>query len=324
MMLLRHRYRSCSGQVALDLLSLAVRLAILAGFGLLVYLWLSKGTRYAAAPVRRVRSFPARGIVQQVVPEQNSLIISHDTIASYMSVMTMPFKVVPAEGMRGVQAGDRISFRLSVTDTESWIDRIVKLGTGVGARTNGGTMAKDVVGAGARPHPLLEYHFTNELGAPMTLGGFEGQALAITFFFTRCPIPEFCPRLSRNFAEASRQLSRMTSGPTNWHFLSVSFDPEFDTPSVLKAYGETYRYDPVHWSFVTGPKDKILELARLSEVQVNPDSGLFNHNFRTMIIDASGRVQMIFPMGGDLSEAIVSEMLKAVNSRIAPGVAESK
>jgi protein SCO1/2 len=145
----------------------------------------------------------------------------------------------------------------------------------------------------------------------------------VTFFFTRCPIPEFCPRLSKNFAEASRQLGQLAHGPTNWHFLSVSFDPEFDTPSVLKAYGESYRYDPAHWSFVTGPKDKILELARLSNVQVAPESGLFNHNFRTLIIDAAGRVQMIFPMGGDLSEAIVSEMLKAAISRRSTGAGGS-
>ncbi|HZR16335.1 MAG TPA: SCO family protein [Verrucomicrobiae bacterium] len=160
-------------------------------------------------------------------------------------------------------------------------------------------------------HPLLDFAFTNEFGQPVTLTSFKGQALAITFFFTRCPIPDFCPRLSKNFAEASRQLSEFPHGPTNWHFLSVSFDPEFDTPAVLKVYGEHYHYDPARWSFITGPKDKVAELARLSNVQVEPDSGLFKHNFRTMIIDASGRVQMIFPMGGDLSKAIVSEMLKA-------------
>ncbi len=112
--------------------------------------------------------------------------------------------------------------------------------------------------------------------------------------------------------------------PIGTFFFPSRFDPEFDTPAVLRAYGESYRYDPVYWSFVTGPKDKILELARLSNVQVEPDSGLFNHNFRTMIIDASGQVQMIFPMGGDLSEAIVSEMLKAASSRRSAGMAGSR
>jgi len=121
-----------------------------------------------------------------------------------MRAMTMPFKVVPAEEMRGVQPGDQISFRLSVTDTESWIDRIVKLGKNMGFQTNATPATNNGLSASEKHHPLLDYRFTNELGAPITLGGFEGQALAITFFFTRCPIPEFCPRLSKNFAEASR------------------------------------------------------------------------------------------------------------------------
>ena len=92
------------------------------------------------------------------------------------------------------------------------------------------------------------------------------------------------------------------------------FDPFYDsfgTPPVLKAYGERYRYDPKHWSFLTGPREKISELARQSDVKFVPQSGLINHNFRTLIIDTAGHLQMVFPTGGNLSDAIVSEILKA-------------
>jgi protein SCO1 len=159
--------------------------------------------------------------------------------------------------------------------------------------------------------PLLDYKFTNELGQAVSISDFHGQALAITFFFTRCPMPEFCPRLSKNFQEASRKLSASDAGFTNWHFLSITFDPVVDTPAVLQAYAERYEYDPRHWSFLTGPEDKIREFARLSGVKADPDNGLINHNFRTLIIDATNHLQMVFPMGGDLSEAIVTEMRKA-------------
>lgn len=177
-----------------------------------------------------------------------------------------------------------------------------------------------------KSNPLRDYRFTNELGQAVSLSGFRGQALAITFFFTRCPMPEFCPRLSKNFQEASRKLSASDESFTNWHFLSITFDPAFDTPAVLKAYAERYQYDPHHWSFLTGPEDKISELARLSGVRADPDNGLINHNFRTLIIDAANRLQMVFPTSGDLSEAIVSEMRKAgavdpnnTSQRLAPG-----
>jgi protein SCO1/2 len=157
----------------------------------------------------------------------------------------------------------------------------------------------------------LAFKFTNELGQAVALDDFRGQALAITFFFTRCPIPDYCPRLSKNFQEATKRLSALPGGPTNWHFLSVSFDTEFDNPRVLKAYGELYRYDPTHWSFLTGPADQIRELARLSDVKFERDGGSFSHNFRTLIIDAGGHLQMVFPTGGDLAEAIVEEILRA-------------
>ena len=80
---------------------------------------------------------------------------------------------------------------------------------------------------------------------------------------------------------------------------------------MLKAYGDSYQYDPKHWSFLTGPSEEIGELARLSDVKFDPDGGFFNHNFRTLIIDAVGHLQMSFPIGGNLSEAIVEEIRKA-------------
>src|SRR5207302_1181619 len=152
--------------------------------------------------------------------------------------------------------GDEISFRLLVSEEESWIDRIEKTRPSHPAQENNSGKGVEASPPAARRHPLLDDKFTNQLGQAVSLGQFHGQALAITFFFTRCPIPDFCPRLSKNFAEASRKLQGMEHGPTNWHMLSISFDPEFDTPSVLKAYAEKYQYDPAHWSFLTGPKDQ--------------------------------------------------------------------
>ena len=87
-------------------------------------------------------------------------------------------------------------------------------------------------------------------------------------------------------------------------------DSAFDTPAVLKAYAERYNYDPKHWSFLTGPKDKITELAQSSDATFERDGAFFNHNFRTLIIDAAGHLQMSFPVGGNVSEAIVKEILK--------------
>jgi len=253
-----------------------------------------------------VRTFSATGVVRQLGPEPRTVVIQHEAISNYMDAMTMPFHVRTPNEVNGLQAGDQISFRLHVNATESWIDGITRLGHS--APRNDLPAATPAV----RPHhPLRDYAFTNELGMPVSLAQFQGQALAITFFYTRCPIPEYCPRLSKNFQEAARRLSARADGPTNWHFLSVSFDPEADTPRVLKAYGEALGYDPAHWSFVTGPADKIAELAAQSDVSTQREGSFLNHNFRTLIVDATGRLQMVFPTTGDLSDSIVTEILKA-------------
>jgi protein SCO1/2 len=254
------------------------------------------------------------GAVKEIGAGSRTVVISHEAIPGYMAAMTMPFKVQRPEELKGLQAGDRISFRLQVTETQSWIDRIARTGTArsPSAEPRGVVAPETRADVAARRHPLLDYKFTNELSQAVSLGDFRGQAVAITFFFTRCPLPEFCPRLSRNFEEASEALLSRPGTPTNWHFLSISFDPTVDTPAVLKAYGERYHYLPARWSFLTGPPEQINELARLSGVEVESAGGFFNHNFRTLIVDAAGHVQTTFPFGGDLSDAIVGEMLKAM------------
>ena len=284
--------------------------------------WITTGCspRRASLPqtqASNLRSFMVRGILQEVKPDGKTAVIQHEAISNYMAAMIMPFKARDPALLRGVQAGDEISFRLTVTDEESWIDQISKIGRKAPPVEASGS-ASPVRSAEQPPpgrHPLLDYQFTNELGRGVSLGQFKGQALAISFFFTRCPIPDYCPRLSKNFEEASNKLSALPGAPTNWHFLSVSFDTEFDTPAVLRAYAARYHYDPKHWSFVTGPREKIRELATLSEVTIEPDGPLFNHSFRTLIIDAAGHLQVSFPIGGNLSEGLVTEILKAAAVR---------
>jgi protein SCO1/2 len=269
------------------------------------------GAESAAPAEAGVKTYLANGRVREVKADARTVTIEHDAITNYMPAMTMPFHVKDAEELRGVHTGDSISFQLHVTETASWIDHITANGR-PGEHPDSTPPTAPLPAQSVRPHnPLLDYAFTNELGRPVRLSDFKGQALAITFFFTRCPIPEYCPRLSKNFEAASQKLSGMAQAPTNWHLLSVSFDPQFDSPAILKAYAESYHYDPKHWSFLTGPTDKIRELAAGSDVSYEPTNGLINHNFRTLIIDAAGHLQMMFPTSGDLSDAIVSELLKA-------------
>lgn len=255
------------------------------------------------------RVFLARGVVEELQPPV--VVLRHEAISNYMAAMTMPFKTRDPAELAGLRRGDLVTFQLHVTETESWVDHLVKTGAvPLPAAAAPPSVPVAAAGQGSRDE-LLHYHFTNELGQAVSLSDFPGQALAITFFYTRCPLPDYCPRLSKNFAEASHELETMAHAPANWHFLSVSFDPEFDSPAMLQAYGRGYQYDPAHWSFLTGPVDKIRELAIRSGVTLQNGDGTINHNFRTLIINAGGHLQTVFPTGGDLSAQIVQEIIKA-------------
>ena len=268
-------------------------------------------------------NYAVRGVLKAVKPDERQLVIAHDPIRGFMEAMTMPFNVKDAALLTNAAVGAKITFQLHVTEDESWIDNIKAIGAAPATTSQTATVSKTVSAPPGETNtttpsraknPLRDFPFTNELGQPVRLSDFDGQAIALTFIFTRCPIPEYCPRLSRNFQEVQRKLKSMDSAPTNWRLLTVSFDPERDTPQVLKQYGESYQYDPKHWTFLTGPKDKLTELARLCEVKFEADNGSFDHNFRTLIIDASNNLQMVFPTSGDLADAIAQELLKATGA----------
>ena len=284
------------------LTSLSLLLCILAAWGL------------ASCRQSANRTFPVRGVVQEIKPGGQVAVIKHETIPGYMDAMTMPFDIKIASELEGVRPGDEIEFRLVVTSDDSWIERIRKTGRTMALAVSTTVPAATTNTHMAPRHPLMEYAFTNQLGQPVTLASFRGQALAITFFFTRCPIPEYCPRLSKNFEEACTELKTMPNAPTNWHLLSVTIDPEFDTPAALRLYAKRYEHDPERWSFLTGPKDRIMELARESGIAIQPDQGLLTHNFRTLIVDPNGKLQMSFPISGDISDGIASELVKAAKS----------
>jgi protein SCO1 len=257
------------------------------------------------------RVFSVKGVIQELRLEQKSVAIKHEAVPDYMEAMTMPFKVKEPSELTDLRPGDEVTFRLSVTQTESWIDQIKRTGKHFPAPAAAVPSAPPTNSLPAiKITDIPDFALTNELGQPVSLRQFPGQAIALTFFFTRCPVPDYCPRLSRNFESVSQKLSTMAQGPTNWQLLSISFDP-LDRPEVLKAYGERYHYDPHHWSFLTGNPEQIRELTRGFGVRVTNDGFFYSHDFATAVFDATGKLQALWRFGGDTSEILVNELLKA-------------
>lgn len=275
----------------------------------------------ATATTTNVQTYPVRGVVRELKPDGRTAIIRHEEITNYMEAMTMPFRVRDTNELAGLRVGDVIDFRLKVTDDASWIDRVVRAGR---LPSTNAPLVEVPADAGSTSLPkefrladIPDFALTNEFGQSLSLHGFNGRAVALTFFFTRCPIPEYCPRLTKNFQGAIEKLKNLPGGPTNFHFLSISFDA-VDTPAVLRGYGRQYRYDSNHWSFVTGNIEQIRELAAGFGVPITPDGANFNHGFRTAIFDTAGRLQTMWPVGGDMTDTIVTEIVTAAKPKPAP------
>ena len=272
-------------------------------------------TTSASSSGTNQRTFQVKGVVREIIPERKKIKITHEEISGYMEAMTMMLDVKDAKELIGLQAGDSLSFRMVVTEDDGWIDQLKKLDeprTPLPPAQPPLRRVRDVEPL-AVGDAMPDYTFTNTQGRVVRLSDFKGQAFAITFIFTRCPFPTFCPRLSINFEQAQQQLKAMSGGPTNWHLLSITIDPDYDTMPRLKDYAARYKADPARWDFLTG---ELIDITAISEQfglqfwRANPSEPI-NHNVRTVVIDAAGRVHWITPETEWKPAQLVEQLLKA-------------
>lgn len=260
-----------------------------------------------------VTAYQVKGVLKEIRADGGKAVIKHEEIPGYMEAMTMQLEVRNTNELAGLQSGDQIAFRLLVTDTDAWIDHVQKTGVSVEPSP---VPAPSVVGfTELNPgDPLPDCGLTNQLGRTIRLNDFEGRALAFTFIFTRCPLPTFCPRMNNNLAAVQKALLAAKAG-TNWHLLSISFDPEFDTPERLASYAKNYGQNPKHWSFATGATADIRRLGNNFSLMFMPEGAVFNHNVRTVVVDPAGRVQKVFTGNEWQPAELVAAMQKAMETK---------
>lgn len=266
--------------------------------------------------------YRVEGVVKDVIPEKNRVRIAHEEIPDYMPAMTMLFDVKDPQELEDVKAGDKVRFLMVVTRDDGWIEEVQRLGEVseiVTDEPSSFRLVRDVdpltIG-----DPMPDYTFTNEMGQVVSLSDYEGKALALTFIFTRCPFPTFCPRMSAYFQSVYKELQSMDNAPENWHLFSVTIDPQYDTPQILKNYAQAYTYDPERWNYLTG---KLIDITAISEQfglqfyrpePENPSN--LSHNLRTVVIDAAGRVSHILVGNEWEPRELAQAMVKA--ARVKP------
>lgn len=262
--------------------------------------------------------YSVTGVVVVVQTTEKYVEIRHETIPGYMRAMTMPFDVKDTNELAGLGPGDKVIFKMIVRTNDAWIEDIRITEKSVkGIPTSGPFRLVREVEPLAVGDPLPEYHFTNELGEAVSTTQFRGKALVLAFVFTRCPYPMFCPLTVGNLAATQRQLAGMSNGPTNWQILAVSIDPEYDTPAVLHEYAHKFGYDPKTWSFLTGNLMDITAIAEQFGMTFWHEDGnqLPSHNLRTVVVDATGKIQSIVPGNKWQAEDLVKGAVKAAAAK---------
>ena len=255
-------------------------------------LLLAAGCRRETAPPPAVaatnQTHAARGVVQAIPPDHRHATIQHEAIPGYMAAMTMDFSVRDTNALAGLAPGDEITFTLVATTDDDWIENIQRTGKNGEVASSGWHIVEPELEVG---DVLPDAEFTSENGQLMHLADYRGSAVAFTFFFTSCPLPEYCPRMNRNFSEAQKILQADTHAPTNWQLLSVSFDPGFDSPQILQGYASFYRgTNADRWRFAVAPTNTLRALAPKLDFHFWREGGALSHNLRTVVIDPAGKI----------------------------------
>ncbi len=207
-----------------------------------------------------------------------------------MPAMEMPFILKDCTLATGLVPGDAVEFQLVVTKDDSWISHITKIeGTAVEPRALA-TVAGDANTAVLEPgHAVPDFTLTDQHGRPLHLRDFRGKAVVLTFIYTRCPLPNFCPLMSKNFASLQERFTKQF--PDKVQLLSISFDPQFDTPETLSRYAALFQHqEDKNWLFATGTPAQVDHVTGLFGLIREPANGFINHDLRTALIGPDGKL----------------------------------
>jgi protein SCO1 len=259
------------------------------------------GCHSASAPANTsakngVKQYHIRGVVVKTDPAKGVVTLDTEAIPGFMPPMTMPYTLENPGVASGLHPGDTITADLLASENSDQLDQVVIVG-----------QAKLNQLPAIQYKPLLpgesvpDFSFLNQSDKLIHLDQFRGKVLLMTFIYTRCPLSTYCPRMSRNFAEINQTLSTEPKLYGKTHLLSVSFDPSFDTPSVLRSYGGAYtgKYTQAtfkHWDFAAPPQKELARVLKFFLVGVTPEKNhVLAHSLSTIVITPQGKIYKWYP-----------------------------
>lgn len=244
------------------------------------------------------------------------IVLDAAAIPGFMEAMTMPYKLKNPSIITELHPGDSITATLVVNGDSDLLDEIVII-----------AQAKPDYKPSFFYHSIQpgdkvpDFHLLNQSDKEIHLSQFHGKVLLMTFIYTRCPLANFCPRMSRNFAQIDKTLAADPELYRKTHLLSVSFDPDYDTPAVLKSYGGSYtgRYTKEtfeHWDFAAPSKADLAPVLRFFDVGATPEKDrTITHSLSTLVIGPDGKVYKWYPTNDWSPDQIVSDVKQLVSQQ---------
>jgi protein SCO1/2 len=270
----------------------------------------------SSAPAFKV--YKLRGKVVSSNSATGEVTVNHEAIPGFMDAMTMPYKLKGPSILSELHPGDTITADVLVPenpDADILLDHIVVI-------AQGKPDYKPAVfyHVPATGDVVPDFKLRNQDGRTIHLSQFRGKTLLITFIYTRCPLPNFCPLVTHNFAEINKQLAADPSLYAQTHLLCVSFDPEHDTPERLRAYGAQYIGSDAakafaHWDFAVPSQTELLEMAKFFDVGITRgENDTITHTLSTTLIDGHGKVAQFYPGNEWTPDHVVADVRKTASS----------
>jgi protein SCO1 len=263
----------------------------------------------ASKPAESARRFHLHGKIVSVDVKKGSAEVDHDAIPGFMDAMTMSYAVPEAKALATLGRGDEITADVVVTDNVAHLESVVT----VKRASKPDPAATSDFHMPAPGDTVPDFALLDQNGRRIHLRSYRGDALLLTFIYTRCPFADFCPKVSDDFAQIYAALRKGPASDSKIRLLSVSIDPAHDTPAVLRQYAASFRDTTTtdrpfdRWEFAAAPKNELPKMAKFFDLYYNPQNGQIIHSISTSLISPEGKIVAWFHDNDWKPQALLAE-----------------
>ncbi len=281
-------------------------------------------TQPAMRALAATKTYTLRGVVREVDTASGVVTIAHEELPGFMKAMTMDFTPKDRANLGEVGIGDEVEGPLDVTTKGGKVEDYNLRSLAVikpAPRTLSLDFSSGTATIGIKPsalklgEPVPDFAMTTQEGKTLRLSDLRGEVVVLTFIYTRCPLPDYCPAMDKRFRTMSEKLSAVRGRSRGVRLLSISFDPEHDTPETLQKHAETQGAKPPLWTYAVASHEELSKVAPRLGLIYGPMPGEIRHNLCTAVVARDGTLARL-DVGAAGKSWTAEDMLRTVNAQV--------